>query len=130
MAARLTRAKKKIAMSAIPYHVPAAAELSERVDAVLDVVHFVFTTGHTAPSGGHLVREDLTSRALQLARMLRELFPIIPACRASSLSSFFADARRDARLSRDGALILLEDQDRSQWDHDAIERALVWCESR
>ena len=124
MAARLTRAKKKIATSAIPYHVPAAAELSERVDAVLDVVHLVFTTGHTAPSGGQLVREDLTSRALQLARMLRELLPDNPGVSGLLALLLLSDARRHARLSLDGTLILLEDQDRSKWDHDAIEEGI------
>jgi RNA polymerase sigma-70 factor (ECF subfamily) len=125
MAARLTRAKKKIATSAIPYHVPAATELSERVDAVLDVVHLVFTTGHTAPSGERLVREDLTSRALQLARMLRELVPDNPGVSGLLALLLLSDARRNARMSLDGTLILLEDQDRSKWDHDAIHEGIA-----
>ena len=73
MAARLTRAKKKIAAARIPYAVPGAAELPARLDAVLSVIHLLYTTGHTAPSGGALMREDLAVRALDLARMLREL---------------------------------------------------------
>jgi RNA polymerase sigma factor (sigma-70 family) len=68
MAARITRAKKKIAAARIPYRVPSAAELPERVQAVLDVVHLVFTTGHTASAGASLQRRDLTERALHLAR--------------------------------------------------------------
>ena len=75
MAARITRAKKKIAAARIPYAVPPAAELPGRVDAVLTVVHLLFTTGHTAPSGAALVRADLTGQALHLARMLRDLMP-------------------------------------------------------
>ena len=71
MAARVTRAKKKIAAARIPYRVPGTAELPERLDAVLTVVHLVFTTGHTAPSGDVLVRSDLVDRALELGRLLR-----------------------------------------------------------
>ena len=71
MAARVTRAKKKITAAGIPYRVPGTAELPERLDAVLTVVHLVFTTGHTAPSGDVLVRSDLVDRALELGRLLR-----------------------------------------------------------
>ncbi len=124
MAARLTRAKKKIAVSRIPYHVPAASELPERIDVVLDVVHLVFSTGHTAPSGERLVREDLTSRAIQLAKMLRELLPDNPGVAGLLALMLLSDARRDARTSSDGALILLEDQDRSRWDHEAIREGI------
>ena len=75
MAARITRAKKKIAAARIPYRVPRLGELPERTDAVLTVVHLVFTTGHTAPVGADLVRPDLAELALSLARMLRQLLP-------------------------------------------------------
>lgn len=71
MAARITRAKKKIAAARIPYQVPSASELPDRLAAVLDVVHLVFATGHTAPAGESLQRRDLAERALDLARMLR-----------------------------------------------------------
>jgi RNA polymerase sigma-70 factor (ECF subfamily) len=71
MAARITRAKKKIASARIPYRVPSAGELPSRIEAVLDVVHLVFTTGHTAPAGADLVRRDLVERSIDLARMLR-----------------------------------------------------------
>lgn len=75
MAARITRAKKKIAAAGIPYRVPPAEELPDRIDAVLEVVHLLYTTGHTAPTGDDLVRRDLVERALDLARMLRMLLP-------------------------------------------------------
>lgn len=75
MAARITRAKKKIAAARIPYMVPAVDELPERLQAVLDVVHLVFTTGYTAPVGDELVRVDLVERAADLAHMLVELLP-------------------------------------------------------
>ena len=84
MAARITRAKKKIAAARIPYRVPPAAELPERIDAVLTVVHLLFTTGHTAPSGADLVRRDLVERALDLAQNAADCccppMPMWPAC--------------------------------------------------
>ena len=75
MAARITRAKKKIAAARIPYRMPSVADLPERTEAVLAVVHLLFTTGHTAPAGADLIRRDLVERALDLARMLRALLP-------------------------------------------------------
>jgi RNA polymerase sigma-70 factor (ECF subfamily) len=125
MAARLTRAKKKIAISRIPYHVPVTGELPERIDAVLDVVHLVFTTGHTAPSGSDLVRDDLTSRALQLARMLRDLLPNDPGVAGLLALILLSDARRGTRTTDAGALVLLEDQDRSKWDHESIREGIA-----
>ena len=75
MAARVTRAKKKISAARIPFRVPAPAELPDRIDAVLTVVHLLFTTGHAAPSGELLVRDDLVERAIDLARLLVLLMP-------------------------------------------------------
>jgi len=124
MAARLTRAKKKIAISRIPYHVPDAAELPDRIEAVLEVVHLVFTTGHTAPSGTSLVRDDLTSRALQLARMLRDLLPEDAGVAGLLALILLSDARRNARVTQAGSLVLLEDQDREKWDHDFIREGI------
>jgi RNA polymerase sigma-70 factor (ECF subfamily) len=124
MAARLTRAKKKIAISRIPYHVPSATELPDRIDTVLDVVHLVFTTGHTAPSGSSLVRDDLTSRALQLARMLRDLLADDSGVAGLLALILLSDARRNARTSDNGSLVLLEDQDRTKWDHASIREGI------
>jgi RNA polymerase sigma-70 factor (ECF subfamily) len=128
MAARVTRAKKKISAARIPYRVPAAHELPERLDAVLTVLHLVFTTGHTAPSGDVLVRSDLTARAIGLGRMLLELMPDEREARALLALMILTDARRSTRLDDSGELMLLEDQDRSRWDRDAIAegRALVF----
>jgi RNA polymerase sigma factor (sigma-70 family) len=120
MAARITRAKKKIAAARIPYRVPAAAELPERVDAVLTVVHLLFTTGYAAPVGADLVRRDLVERAVGLAQMLRTLLPDDPDV-AGLLALFrLTDARRETRVAADGRLLLLEEQDRSRWDRAAI----------
>jgi RNA polymerase sigma-70 factor (ECF subfamily) len=124
MAARLTRAKKKIAISRIPYHVPAPEELPYRIEAVLDVVHLVFTTGHTAPSGSSLVRDDLISRALQLARMLRELLTDDPGIAGLLALIVLSDARRNTRTSDNGTLVLLEDQDRTKWDYESIREGI------
>jgi RNA polymerase sigma factor (sigma-70 family) len=120
MAARLTRAKKKIAGARIPYRVPSPAELPARVDGVLAVVHLLFTTGHTAPAGVDLVRRDLVERAVDLARMLRSLLPADPDVAALLGLILLADARRDTRTGPDGRLLLLSEQDRSRWDRERI----------
>jgi RNA polymerase sigma factor (sigma-70 family) len=120
MAARLTRAKKKIAAARIPYVVPAAAELPERIDAVLTVLHLLFTTGHAAPAGADLVRRDLVERAVDLARMLRALVPGNADVAGLLALILLTDARRATRLAPDGRMLLLEEQDRSQWDRAAI----------
>jgi RNA polymerase sigma-70 factor (ECF subfamily) len=120
MAARITRAKKKIAVARIPYRVPAAAELPGRVDAVLTVVHLLFTTGHTAPAGEELVRRDLIERSVELARMLRRLLPQDPSVAGLLALLLLTDARRETRTATDGRLLLLEEQDRGRWDRGAI----------
>jgi RNA polymerase sigma-70 factor (ECF subfamily) len=120
MAARITRAKKKIATARIPYRVPPAAELPERVDAVLTVVHLLFTTGHAAPAGADLVRRDLVERARDLVRMLRTLLPGDADVAGLLALILLTDARRATRVGPDGRLLLLEEQDRSQWDRAAI----------
>jgi RNA polymerase sigma factor (sigma-70 family) len=120
MAARITRAKKKIANAGIPYRVPATSELPERIDAVLTVVHLLFTLGHTAPVGADLIRRDLVERALDLARMLRALLPTDSDVAGLLALVILTDARRATRVAADGRLLLLDEQDRSQWDHGAI----------
>ncbi|HET6909661.1 MAG TPA: sigma-70 family RNA polymerase sigma factor [Mycobacteriales bacterium] len=120
MAARITRAKKKIEAARIPYRVPAADELPARVDAVLDVVHLLFTTGHTAPAGADLVRRDLVERAVDLARMLRLLLPDSADVAGLLALVLLTDARRATRVDDRGRLLLLEEQDRSQWDTQEI----------
>jgi len=119
MAARITRAKKKITRARIPYRTPSLEELPGRITSVLQVVHLVFTTGHTAPRGDELVRHDLVDRARSLARMLRELLPADPGVAGLLGLLLLTDARRSSRTD-DGALVLLADQDRSRWDQDAI----------
>jgi len=120
MAARLTRAKKKIAAARIPYRVPPAGELPARVDAVLTVVHLLFTAGHTAPAGPSLQRADLVERAVDLARMLRLLLPCDADVAGLLALILLTDSRRETRVAADGRLLLLEEQDRSRWDRAAI----------
>ena len=125
MAARVTRAKKKIAAAHIPYRVPGAAELPERLDAVLTVLHLVFTTGHTAPTGADLVRRDLVDRAVQLGRVLAHLMPDEPEVRGLLALMLLTDARRGTRVDAAGRLLLLADQDRARWDRDQVLEGLA-----
>ena len=120
MAARVTRAKKKITAARIPYRVPDQADLPDRLDAVLTVLHLLFTTGHTAPTGDTLVRHDLAERAVDLGRMLMSLMPDEREVRGLLGLMILTHARRATRVDEQGALQLLEDQDRSRWDVDAI----------
>jgi RNA polymerase sigma-70 factor (ECF subfamily) len=123
MAARITRAKKKIAAARIPYAVPPADALPERVDAVLTVIHLLYATGHTAPSGQELVRDELTGRALDLARMLRLLLPADREVAGLLALLLVHHARRATRTDADGRLLRLEEQDRSAWDRELIAEA-------
>ncbi len=120
MAARITRAKKKIAAARIPYRVPPTNELPDRLDAVLTVVHLLYTTGHTAPHGDRLVRTELVERALDLARLLHALLPDDREVRGLLALLLLTDARRATRTDADGRLLLLEEQDRSRWDRQAM----------
>ncbi|HEY0716781.1 MAG TPA: sigma-70 family RNA polymerase sigma factor [Streptosporangiaceae bacterium] len=120
MAARITRAKKKITAAGIPYRIPCRADLPQRVDAVCHVVYLLYTAGHTAAIGTDLTRPDLTERALDLARMLRLLLPGDTNVAGLLALILLSDARSTTRTDRHGQLQLLADQDRSRWDRAAI----------
>jgi RNA polymerase sigma-70 factor (ECF subfamily) len=124
MAARVTRAKKKISAARIAYRVPGETELPDRLDAVLTVVHLLFTTGHTAPGGPQLVRADLVDRSIGLARMIRALMPDEREARGLLALLLLTDARRATRTDAAGRLLLLEEQDRTQWDRAAISEGM------
>jgi RNA polymerase sigma-70 factor (ECF subfamily) len=124
MAARLTRAKNKIALARIPYRVPEPDEMRSRIDAVLTVIHLLFTTGHTAPVGGILTRDDLIERSLDLSRMLHALLPNDAEVTGLLALIVITDSRRNARVGRDGALVTLEYQDRALWLHESIDEGL------
>jgi RNA polymerase sigma-70 factor, ECF subfamily len=123
MAARLTRAKRKIAAAGIPYAVPGPADLPERLDAVLTVVHLLSTTAHAAPTGDALVRVEPAERALDLARMLHALLPHEPEVAGLLALLLVHHARHATRTDEAGRLVLLEAQDRGAWDRAAIAQA-------
>ncbi len=120
MAARVTRAKKKITTARIAYRVPETAELPERLDAVLTVIHLVFTTGHAAPGGDSLVRGELVDQAIAMARMVAGLMPDEREVTGLLALLVLTDARRATRTDASGRLLLMAEQDRSRWDHGVI----------
>src|SRR5258708_16379432 len=116
MAQRLVRAKGKIRDARIPYRVPDEAGLPDRLRAVLAVLYLIFNEGYTASSGPALVREDLCAEAIRLGRLLAGLMPDEPEALGLLALMLLTDARRDARTTGTGELILLADQDRGRWD--------------
>jgi RNA polymerase sigma-70 factor (ECF subfamily) len=124
LAQRIVRAKGKIRDARIPYEIPGAAELPERLDAVLRVVYLVFNEGYAATSGSDLVRADLSAEAIRLGRLLFELLPEPEAAGLLALM-LLQDSRRAARTTGSGDIVLLEAQDRSLWDRAAIAEGLA-----
>jgi RNA polymerase sigma-70 factor (ECF subfamily) len=122
MAQRLVRAKNKIRAAKIPYEVPEPSELGERLLAVLDVVYAIFNEGYVATGGDALVRVDLASEALRLAHLLVALLPQRREPTSLLALLLLIDARRPARVSESGELVLLSEQDRALWDRVQIER--------
>jgi RNA polymerase sigma-70 factor (ECF subfamily) len=120
LAQRIVRAKNKIREAGIPYRVPEATELSERLDTVLQVIYLVFSEGYYASSGTSAIRADLTGEAIRLARMLRQLLPE-PEVSGLLAMMLLHESRRDARTDERGNLILLDDQDRSRWNRNLID---------
>ncbi|HEX3594739.1 MAG TPA: DUF6596 domain-containing protein, partial [Polyangiaceae bacterium] len=128
MAQRIVRAKSKIRAARIPFRTPDASEIDERIDTVLAVVYLVFNEGYAVTSGQHLVREDLCTEGLRLARLLVDLAPASGPCAGLRALLLLTDARREARIDANGDVVLLEDQDRSLWNREQTERGLAEVE--
>jgi RNA polymerase sigma-70 factor (ECF subfamily) len=129
LAQRLVRAKRKIRDAGIPYRVPPAELLPERLDGVLRVLYLVFNEGYAASSGDSLIRRELCAEAIRLARVVVSLLPDEPEARGLLALMLLHDARRDARVGAGGELILLDDQDRGRWDAARIDEGQALVET-
>ncbi|MBK5519322.1 RNA polymerase sigma factor [Pseudomonas sp. TH10] len=127
IAQRIVRAKAKIRDAKIPYQVPTLTELPERLDSVLRVIYLVFNEGYSASVGDELTREDLTREAIRLGRLLMELLPE-PEVMGLLALMLLHESRRPARTSPSGELVLLDDQDRAQWDAELIAEGCALVE--
>jgi len=129
MAQRLVRAKAKIRGAGIPYEVPSAAVLPERLDGALRVVYLVFNEGYAATTGDELVRRELCAEAIRLGRLLHALLPREPEVKGLLALMLLQDSRRDARVDAAGELVTLEEQDRARWDRGEIAEGVPLAEA-
>ena len=127
LAQRIVRAKSRIRDARIPYEVPEPSQLAERLDAVLRVIYLVFNEGYAASSGPSLMRHDLSAEAIRLGRLLVALLPEPEAIGLLALM-LLHDSRRETRTSPSGDLVLLDEQDRSRWNHAQIEEGAALVE--
>ena len=123
LAQRIVRAKSKIRDARIPYQVPEAGQLPERLQSVLHAIYLIFNEGYSASAGDNLIRHDLAAEAIRLARLLNQLLPE-PEAEGLLALLLLQDSRRAARVSADGDLILLEQQDRALWDQQQIREGI------
>jgi RNA polymerase sigma-70 factor (ECF subfamily) len=129
MAQRLVRAKRKIRAARIPYAVPNTHEMPARLDGVLTAIYLIFNEGYASTRGEPLVRTDLCAEAIRLGRLVGMLMSPPPAEATGLLALMLLhDSRRDARVDRAGDLVVLEEQDRSLWNHEQIAEALPLVE--
>jgi RNA polymerase sigma-70 factor (ECF subfamily) len=127
LAQRIVRAKAKIRDAGIPYQIPARADIPDRLDAVLHVIYLVFNEGYSASQGGSLTRHDLSAEAIRLGRLLTALLPE-PEAEGLLALMLLHDARSSARVSSDGGVILLDDQDRALWNRQQIREGCALVE--
>ncbi|HET9371785.1 MAG TPA: RNA polymerase sigma factor [Vicinamibacterales bacterium] len=127
IAQRIVRAKAKIRDARIPYQVPGRAEMAQRLDLVLHVIYLVFSEGYSASAGATVVRGDLAREAIRLGRLLVDLLPE-PEAQGLLALMLLHDARRDARATASGEIVLLEDQDRLRWHRDQIAEGAALVE--
>jgi predicted RNA polymerase sigma factor len=125
MAARITRAKKKVVTAGIPFAVPAPDDLPERLETVAQTAYLAFTAGYAPGSGPDLLRAELAGEAIRLVRVVLALRPGEPALVALLALMLLQHSRRDARVGSDGRLVLLDDQDRGRWRRDEIDEGLL-----
>jgi RNA polymerase sigma factor (sigma-70 family) len=129
MAQRISRAKSTVRECAVPFEIPAASEAAARLGTVMHVLYLIFNEGYAASSGRAVVRADLSTEALRLARMLHGLVPEDPEATGLLALMLLTDARRDARSGPNGEIITLDRQDRSRWDRDAIAQGVALLSS-
>ncbi|MFL5093457.1 MAG: RNA polymerase sigma factor [Xanthobacteraceae bacterium] len=125
MEQRITRAKSRVAKADVPFETPGAVERSERLGAVAAMIYLLFNEGYSASGGTMHVRAPLCEEAIRLARLLLRLFPSEPEIMALAALLLLQHARSPARLDADGAIVLLDDQDRRLWDRDMIAEGLA-----
>jgi RNA polymerase sigma-70 factor, ECF subfamily len=128
MEQRITRAKRRVAQAQVPFETPGAIERAERLAAVAAMVYLLFNEGYSASGGDAHIRVPLCEEAIRLARLLLRLFPAEPEIMGLAALLLLQHARAPARLDADGALVLLEDQDRTLWNHAMMAEGLVLVE--
>ena len=127
MAQRIVRGKAKIREAQIPYIVPSLTDLPERLDSVLSAIYLVFNEGYAASQGESLIRVDLTAEAIRLGRLLHDLLPD-PEVKGLLALMLLHESRRESRVSNDGEIVLLKDQDRSRWNRGMITEGTTLVE--